>query len=73
MKRILPYLALIALLSGLSTRARYLYAAGAKQPSPLAYQVVGENAEQPPNLIASNPVVVALFCTNFEHYLSNLY
>ena len=51
MKRILPYLALIALLSGLSTRAGYLYAAGAKQQAAVAQKA---NAADPADYLGSD-------------------
>lgn len=51
MKRILPYLALIALLSGLSTRAGFLYAAGAKQQAAVAQKA---NAADPGDYLGSD-------------------
>jgi DmsE family decaheme c-type cytochrome len=51
MKRILPYLALIALLSGLSTRAGVLYAAGAKQQAAVAQKA---NAADPGDYLGSD-------------------
>jgi len=43
MKRFYLYFALIALLPGLSTRAGYLYAAGAKQQTAVAQKAAAPN------------------------------